>query len=93
MYDGTPAREHGLRYIPYEIEAAESSLLDKYTLDDPVMADTESVWKAGWSEGDRLYLREQNVRLKEERVRRVFQEAKQALLGNGSDGTEMVGRA
>ncbi|GAQ89522.1 Glycosyltransferase family 61 protein [Klebsormidium nitens] len=91
VYDGMPAREHGLHYIAYEIEAAESSLLDKYALDDPVMADTGSVWRGGWADGDRLYLREQNVRLKEERVRGVFREARQTLLGHGGV-TETVDR-
>ncbi|EPS61163.1 glycosyltransferase [Genlisea aurea] len=69
-YYGEPARKYGLKYVPYEIGAKESSLREKYDRNDPVLVDPESVAGKGWEVTKKIYLDHQNVRLNLPRFRK-----------------------
>ncbi|XP_078176704.1 alpha-1,3-arabinosyltransferase XAT3-like [Carex rostrata] len=58
-----PADEMRLRRIDYHITPEESSLLDKYGWDDPVISDPESILRKGWNYRQKYYWNEQDVRL------------------------------
>ncbi|KAJ4762100.1 Glycosyltransferase family 61 protein [Rhynchospora pubera] len=62
-YYGQPATKLGLWYMPYKIQAKESSLYREYPKGDPVLTDPESVGKRGWEVTKKVYLDRQNVRL------------------------------
>ncbi|CAM0876294.1 unnamed protein product [Alopecurus aequalis] len=74
-YYGEPARRLGLRYMPYKILPAESSLYRRYSSDDPVLTDPIAVNARGWQVTKKVYLDGQNVRLDMVRFRRRLREA------------------
>ncbi|KAM1396619.1 hypothetical protein ACFX2I_014292 [Malus domestica] len=74
-YYGAPAKKLGLKYIGYEILTTESSLYDKYELDDPVLADPTRVTEQGWQITKKIYLQGQTVRLDLIRFRKQLVEA------------------
>ncbi|KAM2032165.1 hypothetical protein ACFX1T_014204 [Malus domestica] len=74
-YYGAPAKKLGLKYIGYEILTTESSLYDKYELDDPVLADPTKVTEQGWQITKKIYLQCQTVRLDLIRFRKQLVEA------------------
>ncbi|KAL7097867.1 hypothetical protein ACP275_10G170600 [Erythranthe tilingii] len=62
-YYGDPAVRFGLRYVGYKILPRESSLYERYSRNDPVLVDPDSVNRKGWEYTKRIYLDGQNVRL------------------------------
>lgn len=60
---GVPARDMKLNYLQYEIVEDESTLIDLYPRDDLIFTDPMSIHKRGWFELDKIYLRQQNVKL------------------------------
>ncbi|KAF0920172.1 hypothetical protein E2562_033581 [Oryza meyeriana var. granulata] len=74
-YYGEPARRLGLRYMPYKIKAAESSLSRQYAKDDPVLTDPATVNAKGWQVTKKVYLDGQNVRLDMARFRHRLRDA------------------
>lgn len=60
---GGPADEMRLRRIDHHITPEESSLLEKYGWDDPVINDPDSINRKGWELRQKYYWNEQNVRL------------------------------
>ena len=60
---GKPAKDIGLKYIPYLINPSESSLYREYDKDDLVLKDPESVAKQGWDITKRVFLDKQSVLL------------------------------
>ncbi|KQK04455.1 uncharacterized protein LOC100826343 [Brachypodium distachyon] len=74
-YYGEPARRLGLRYMPYKILPAESSLYRRYPRNDPVLTDPVAVNAKGWQVTKKVYLDGQNVRLDMPRFRRRLREA------------------
>uniref|UniRef100_J3L086 Glycosyltransferase 61 catalytic domain-containing protein n=1 Tax=Oryza brachyantha TaxID=4533 RepID=J3L086_ORYBR len=74
-YYGEPARRLGLRYMPYKIKPAESSLYREYAKDDPVLTDPDTVNAKGWQVTKKVYLDGQNVRLDMARFRRRLRDA------------------
>uniref|UniRef100_A0A0D9V1A9 Glycosyltransferase 61 catalytic domain-containing protein n=1 Tax=Leersia perrieri TaxID=77586 RepID=A0A0D9V1A9_9ORYZ len=74
-YYGEPARRLGLRYMPYKIKPAESSLYRQYAKDDPVLTDPDTVNAKGWQVTKKVYLDGQNVRLDLARFRRRLRDA------------------
>ncbi|GAB2280228.1 hypothetical protein Dimus_014871 [Dionaea muscipula] len=83
---GKPAREMGLEYMEYKARAGESSLVDRYGKDDPVMRDPKGL-QMGWkSELMEIYLKEQNVRLDLVRFRgymkKAYSKAKRFMVRN-----------
>lgn len=69
-YYGEPAMKLGLKYIGYKILPRESSLYDKYDMNDPVLRDPDSVNKKGWEFTKKIYLDGQNVNLDLRRFRK-----------------------
>ncbi|XVF03806.1 hypothetical protein REPUB_Repub05bG0024600 [Reevesia pubescens] len=47
-YFGEPAKEMGVRYLEYKIEPEESSLIDTYGRDHPIITDPESISSKGY---------------------------------------------
>lgn len=72
---GVPARDMKLNYLQYEIVEDESTLIDLYPRDDPIFTDPMSIHKRGWHELDKIYLRQQNVRLDVVRFRPYLEKA------------------
>ncbi|XP_078177247.1 beta-1,2-xylosyltransferase XYXT1-like [Carex rostrata] len=71
---GDPPRGFGFRYVEYEITLDESTLIDKYPRDHPVLTDPESIHKKGWQEIYNTYLWDQSVKLNVHRFRTTLEE-------------------
>ncbi|KAH1114418.1 hypothetical protein J1N35_007796 [Gossypium stocksii] len=69
-YYGEPARKLGLKYIGYKISLRESSLVDEYDKDDPVLTDPSSLNQKGWEYTKKIYLERQTVKLDLTRFRK-----------------------
>lgn len=69
-YYGGPAKKVGLKYMGYRVLGRESSLVEVYGGDDPVLKDPRSVNKMGWEVTKSVYLDNQKVRLDIPRFRR-----------------------
>lgn len=63
VYFGEPAVQMGLHYLDYKIGPNESSLVDVYARDDPVISDPGSVFAKGYYFGKEMYLDRQNIRV------------------------------
>jgi Glycosyltransferase 61 len=75
-YDyGDPPRGFGLNYVEYEITLDESTLIEKYPRDHPILTDPKSIHKKGWQAVYDVYLWEQNVKLDVNRFRGTLEEA------------------
>ncbi|XP_020096951.1 uncharacterized protein LOC109716071 isoform X1 [Ananas comosus] len=72
---GIPAGDMKLKYLQYSISEEESTLIELYPRDHPVLKDPKSLHKQGWSVLSKIYLRQQNVRLNVTRFRPVLVEA------------------
>uniref|UniRef100_A0A0E0K204 Glycosyltransferase 61 catalytic domain-containing protein n=1 Tax=Oryza punctata TaxID=4537 RepID=A0A0E0K204_ORYPU len=66
---GEPARDMGLRYVEYAIEADESSLMDVFGKDHPMIKDPVAVHLSGWGNVAEWYLGKQDVRVNIQRFR------------------------
>nr|TKW21420.1 hypothetical protein SEVIR_4G159601v2 [Setaria viridis] len=66
---GDPARDMGLRYIEYNVAADESSLMDVFGKDNPLIKDPVAVHMSGWGNLADWYLGKQDVRINVERFR------------------------
>ncbi|RZC79986.1 hypothetical protein C5167_042562 [Papaver somniferum] len=60
---GNSAKEMGLEYMKYKIEAKESSLAEKYGKNHLALKNPMEFMKNNWSIQRDIYLREQNVRI------------------------------
>lgn len=69
---GRPAREMGLKYVPYQIDVEESSLVERYDRNDPVLKDPDSVVRRGWMNTKNVYLKNQTVTLDTGRLSRYL---------------------
>ncbi|XP_020591370.1 uncharacterized protein LOC110032174 [Phalaenopsis equestris] len=78
-YFKEPAINMRLRYLEYQIEKEESTLMETYGKDDPVIREPESVHKLGWERMKEIYLEKQNVRLNVTRFKWVLVEAMRLL--------------
>ncbi|KAH8975034.1 hypothetical protein BDL97_01G135000 [Sphagnum fallax] len=78
-YYGEPATKLGLQYLPYEIEAAESTLSDKYNSTDPILTDPATVVNKGWWEMKKIYLQAQDLRPSLLRMHKLLQKAKSLI--------------
>ncbi|MFN1222318.1 hypothetical protein, partial [Enterococcus faecium] len=74
-----PADDMRLRRIDYHISKEESSLLEKYGWDDPVIQDPDSIDRKGWSYRQKYYWNEQDVRLNMTRFEPVLIKALELL--------------
>jgi hypothetical protein len=74
-----PADEMRIRRIDYRITPEESSLLEKYGWDDPIVNDPDSINRKGWKLRQKYYWNEQNVRLNVTRFEPVLVRALELL--------------
>ena len=70
-----PSRDMGLRYLEYRVAPEESTLVDRYPRDHPVIADPGSIKAKDWVSFMGVYLFEQDVRLDMKRFRPVLKKA------------------
>ncbi|KAI7743063.1 hypothetical protein M8C21_025765 [Ambrosia artemisiifolia] len=75
VYFGEPAVRMGLHYLDYKIGPNESSLIDMYAHDDPVISDPGSVFAKGYYVGKEMYLDKQNIRVDVNRFKGTLVEA------------------
>ncbi|KAJ0971594.1 hypothetical protein J5N97_019553 [Dioscorea zingiberensis] len=80
---GLAAGKAKLKYIQYEISSLESSLMEEYPKDHPVIANPDSIHKQGWNAVKNVYLI-QNITLDVKKFRPVLIEALK-LLQNQDD--------
>lgn len=66
---GDPARDMGLRYIEYGVTAEESSLMNVFGKEHPIIKDPAAVHMSGWGNVAEWYLAKQDVRINVERFR------------------------
>ncbi|KAJ3692397.1 hypothetical protein LUZ60_012747 [Juncus effusus] len=71
FYD-KPAIEMKLRYLDYSISAEETTLLEKYGYENPVIKDPDSIHKQGWQVGMKYYWLEQDIKLNLTRFKPVL---------------------
>jgi hypothetical protein len=76
---GDPARDMGLRYIEYNIQADESSLMDVFGKDHPIIKDPVAVHMSGWPNVAEWYLGKQDVRINIERLKPILKQAMEHL--------------
>ncbi|KAF3332694.1 EGF domain-specific O-linked [Carex littledalei] len=74
-----PATAMKLRHLEYSISAKETTLLEKYGWDNPVISDPDSIRKQGWRAGMRYYWLEQDVVLNLTRFAPILVKAQQLL--------------
>ncbi|GJZ50758.1 glycosyltransferase AER61 [Tanacetum coccineum] len=71
-----PAPGMGLKYLEYMMQPDESSLVDEYGLDHPILQDTASVSaEGGYDAARKMYLDKQDLRLNLSRFRETLIEA------------------
>lgn len=58
---GNPASGMNIRYLEYDIDVKESSLFQRYPINDPVLNDPMSFHRKGWGQLRSTYLDNQNV--------------------------------
>lgn len=83
VYFGEPARVMGVHYLEYKIQPEESSLIDMYGRDDPVIINPESIFAKSYQAGRAVYITGQNLKINISRFRQTLVEARQ-LLGHDS---------
>ncbi|KAI3828323.1 hypothetical protein L1987_02423 [Smallanthus sonchifolius] len=79
VYFGEPAVRMGLHYLDYKIGPDESSLIDSYGRDDPVISDPMSVFAKGYYIGKEVYLDKQNIRVDVNRFKGTLVQALRLL--------------
>ncbi|XAR56722.1 Protein O-GlcNAc transferase [Bertholletia excelsa] len=78
-YYGRPAPEMGLRYIEYKIKPEESSLLNLYNRDHPVISNPASVFSKGYLAARAVYVDGQNLNISASRFRETLMDVLKLL--------------
>ncbi|GLT83587.1 hypothetical protein SLE2022_018660 [Rubroshorea leprosula] len=78
-YFGEPAGGMGLRYLEYKIEPEESSLINTYGRDHPVITDVGSIIAKGYQAFRAVYVDGQDLKINLTRFRETLIEAMQIL--------------
>ncbi|XP_074356450.1 xylan glycosyltransferase MUCI21-like [Apium graveolens] len=78
-YFGKPARVMGLHYLEYKIQPEESSLINMYRRDDPVIVNPQSIFAKSFRAGRDLYISGQNLKIDIRRFRKTLVEARQLI--------------
>ncbi|XP_043693163.1 xylan glycosyltransferase MUCI21-like [Telopea speciosissima] len=78
-YYGKTFTPIGVRYLGYRIRPEESSLLDVYGSDHPVITDPQSLYRKGYSVARAVYLDEQDLKPTPLRFRETLEEALRLL--------------
>lgn len=76
---GNPADGMNIRYLEYKIEMKESSLVQQYPIDHPVIRDPLSVHRKGWGQLRAVYLDNQNVTIDVHRFKGTLAKALKLL--------------
>lgn len=76
---GDPSAGMNIRYLDYKIELKESSLLQRYPMDHPVIKDPLSIHRQGWDKLREVYLHNQNVTIDVARLRPTLAKALRLL--------------
>ncbi|KAH7658577.1 Protein O-GlcNAc transferase protein [Dioscorea alata] len=80
MYDfGNPAKDMKLKYLQYEINPEESSLIEEYPRDHLIFKNPISFHKQGWNSIQDTFMNKQNIKLDLRRFRAVLLEALKQL--------------
>lgn len=78
-YFGLPAREMGVQYLEYNIEPEESSLIETYDRDHPVITDPGSLFAKGYFVGRAVYVDGQDLKINLTRFRETILQAKEHI--------------
>ncbi|TVU33500.1 hypothetical protein EJB05_25323 [Eragrostis curvula] len=70
-----PAADMEVNYMDYNVKLDESSLIDQYPRNHPVLTDPYAIHKQGWDALKAAYLDKQNIRMDLDRFRATLQEA------------------
>ncbi|KAM1149375.1 hypothetical protein FF1_030473 [Malus domestica] len=81
-YYGGPASEMGLNYLEYKIKPEESSLIDDYGPDHPVITDPMSISLKGYRASRAVYVDGQNLKVNLVRFRETLVEAMKLVGGS-----------
>ncbi|XP_038686990.1 alpha-1,3-arabinosyltransferase XAT2-like [Tripterygium wilfordii] len=76
---GGPAKDMNIRYLDYEIQQEESTLIQQYPLDHAVFRDPSVISKQGWEAWKSVYLEQQNVKIDVNRFRPTLSKALELL--------------
>nr|CAD1842715.1 unnamed protein product [Ananas comosus var. bracteatus] len=60
---GEPAIDMQLKYVEYSISAEESTLMDMFGKDHPIIKDPMAIHRSGWEKVGEFYLGKQDIRL------------------------------
>ncbi|XP_078177395.1 beta-1,2-xylosyltransferase XYXT1-like isoform X2 [Carex rostrata] len=74
-----PATAMKLRHLEYSISAKETTLLEKYGWNNPVISDPDSIHRQGWRAGMQYYWLEQDIKLNLTRFAPILVRAQQLL--------------
>lgn len=74
-YYGDPSYEMGLQYLEYKTEAEESSLVNIYGRNHPVIVDPASVFSKGYQAARAVYVDEQNLNINLARFKNTLVQA------------------
>ncbi|KAK1382832.1 alpha-1,3-arabinosyltransferase XAT2-like [Heracleum sosnowskyi] len=78
-YFGEPTRLMGLHYLEYKIKPEESSLINMYRRDDPVIVNPQSIFAKSFKTGRAVYITGQNLKIDIHRFRKTLVEALQLI--------------
>ncbi|KAK1405029.1 alpha-1,3-arabinosyltransferase XAT2-like [Heracleum sosnowskyi] len=78
-YFGEPAYDMGVHYLEYKIEPEESSLINSYKRDHPIIADPTRVLYKDYEAGRALYIDGQNMKIDLARFKKTLNEARKLL--------------
>ncbi|XP_042478382.1 alpha-1,3-arabinosyltransferase XAT2-like [Macadamia integrifolia] len=78
-YFGIPAGEMGVQYLEYQISPQESSLMDVYGPNHPIVADPDSINRQGYNVGRPYYFDGQDIRLDLSKFKDILVEALKLL--------------
>lgn len=70
-----PSKDMKLKYLEYRILEEESTLIQQYPPNHPVIKDPFSIQEQGWSAIKSIYLEQQNVRIRLPRLKKTLTEA------------------
>ncbi|CAK9157503.1 unnamed protein product [Ilex paraguariensis] len=74
-YFGEPAHGMGVQYLEYKIKPEESSLLDLYGQDHPIIVDPASIFAKGYQAARAVYVDQQNMKINMVRFSKTLVEA------------------
>ncbi|KAK4852772.1 hypothetical protein QYF36_026948 [Acer negundo] len=78
-YFGIPAIEMGVNYLEYKIEPEESSLLETYGRNHPIVNDPESIYAKGYFAFRAVYVDGQNLKVNVGRFRETLVQAMELI--------------